>query len=206
MIYSDDVIKKKLNKKEKIKKAEKIIKIPFIVVFIILLSYIGYLKFIKHETNINLFGYRQYIVETGSMEPQFNIGDLIVTKKVNKEDIKVNDVITYIAENGKDTITHRVTQIIEQDGQTFYRTKGDNNNSEDSNLINYSQVQGTIMFKISKAGLIITSLLTGNGIIIICVLVFISYLRSSRKEEKRIAREDARRLYNIAKYEKEEVL
>lgn len=206
MIYTNDIIKKKKNNKKKIKKAVKIITIPFIVFFVIVLSYIGYLKFIKHETDINLFGYREYMVKTGSMEPQFNIGDLIVTKKVSKENIKVNDVITYIAEKENDTITHRVTEIIEKDGQTFYKTKGDNNNSEDVGLVESDRVKGVLLFKISKLGAIITKVLTGTGICVVIVIILLSYLRESRQEEKRIAREEARKIYNIPRYEKEDAI
>lgn len=204
MLYTNENIKKKLNNKEKRRKILKIIIAPFIIAFLILISYIGYLKYIKKTNDINLFGYRQYMVLTGSMEPNYNIGDLIVIKEKPQEDIKVGDIVNYVTDNGKDTITHRVIEIVEQNGQTMYKTKGDNNSSSDPNLVNYSQIQGTIVFKINKLGAIITEFLTGVGIFVIAMLIVISYIHSSRKEEKRIAREDARRLYNIPKYEKEE--
>lgn len=204
MLYTNENIKKKLNNKEKRRKILKIIIAPFIIAFLILISYIGYLKYIKKTNDINLFGYRQYMVLTGSMEPNYNIGDLIVIKEKPQEDIKVEDIVNYVTDNGKDTITHRVIEIVEQNGQTMYKTKGDNNSSSDPNLVNYSQIQGTIVFKINKLGAIITEFLTGVGIFVIAMLIVISYIHSSRKEEKRIAREDARRLYNIPKYEKEE--
>lgn len=204
MLYTNENIKKKLNNKEKRRKILKIIIAPFIIAFLILISYIGYLKYIKKTNDINLFGYRQYMVLTGSMEPNYNIGDLIVIKEKPQEDIKVGDIVNYVTDNGKDTITHRVIEIVEQNGQIMYKTKGDNNSSSDPNLVNYSQIQGTIVFKINKLGAIITEFLTGVGIFVIAMLIVISYIHSSRKEEKRIAREDARRLYNIPKYEKEE--
>ena len=76
-----------------------------------------------------------------------------------------------------------------------------NNSSPDADLVSYNQVQGKIVFKISKLGAIISEFVTGIGMFVILAIIIISYICSSRKEEKRIAREDARRLYNKPKYE-----
>ena len=204
MIYTNEMINKINNKKEKRHKIFKIISLPFVALIIVLVFYMGYMKFVKHEEDISILGFRQYLVVTGSMEPNYNIGDLIIVKETPIENIKVGDVINYISENGKDTITHRVTEIIEQDGETLYKTKGDNNNAGDSELIESSKVQGVLLFKISKLGTIMTKILTGTGLAVIAILITLSYLRESKKEEKRIAREELRKIYNIPKYEKEE--
>lgn len=203
MIYTNEILKKKLHKKEKIKKIFKIISVPFIAILVVIIVYIGYLKFIKNENDINILGFRQYIVMTGSMEPNYNIGDLIIIKEEKKENIKENDVITYALEREKDTITHRIIEIVEKNGKTMYKTKGDNNNSEDSTLVEYEQIQGVVLFKIDKLGTIITKILSLTGITIIVTLIIISFIHSTRKEERRIAREDARKLYNIPKYKRE---
>lgn len=201
MIYTDQMIKEKKNKKEKRRKIFKIISYPFIALILLLILYSGYMKYIKKENDINILGFRQYMVATGSMEPKYNVGDLIIIKETPKEKIQVGDVINYISANGKDTITHRVVEILEKDGETYYKTKGDNNNAEDKELVNFNQVQGVLVFKISKLGTIITKMLTGTGIIIIFAFIMVSYLRDKNKEEKRIARENARKIYNIPKYE-----
>ena len=107
---------------------------------------------------------------------------------------------------GKDTITHRITEIDEENGKKLYKTKGDNNNTEDKELVQTNQIKGILLFKISKLGTIITKFITGSGIIVLCILIILSYLRSSSKEQKRISREDARKLYNIPKYEKEDIV
>ncbi len=201
MIYTDEMIKQKNKQKEKRHKIQRIISFPIIIVILTLVFYIGYLKVIKNENDINILGFRQYMVATGSMEPKYNVGDMIIIRETPEEEIKIGDIINYISENGIDTITHRVVDIIEKDGQTYYKTKGDNNNSEDSELVNYSQVKGTLVFKISKLGTIMTKLLTGTGITILFAVIILSYLRDKDKEEKIIARENARKLYNIPKYE-----
>ena len=150
MIYTNEIIKKKYEKKLIIKRLLKIVYVPIIAGIILITILAGYKKCVKHENNISILGFRQYVVATGSMEPEYNIGDLIVIRETTKEEIKIGDVINYISETGIDTITHRVVDIIQKDGQTYYKTKGDNNNSVDPELVNYSQVKGILVFKISK--------------------------------------------------------
>lgn len=201
MIYTNEIIKKKYEKKLIIKRLLKIVYVPIIAGIILITILAGYKKCVKHENNISILGFRQYVVATGSMEPEYNIGDLIVIRETTKEEIKIGDVINYISETGIDTITHRVVDIIQKDGQTYYKTKGDNNNSVDTELVNYSQVKGILVFKISKLGTVITKMFTGTGITILFAVIILSYIRDKNKEEKIIARENARKLYNVPKYE-----
>ena len=201
MIYTNEIIKKKYEKKLIIKRLLKIVYVPIIAGIILITILVGYKKYVKHENNISILGFRQYVVATGSMEPEYNIGDLIVIRETTKEEIKIGDVINYISETGIDTITHRVVDIIQKDGQTYYKTKGDNNNSVDPELVNYSQVKGILVFKISKLGTVITKMFTGTGITILFAVIILSYIRDKNKEEKIISRENARKLYNVPKYE-----
>lgn len=201
MIYTNEIIKKKYEKKLIIKRLLKIVYVPIIAGIILITILAGYKKCVKHENNISILGFRQYVVATGSMEPEYNIGDVIIIREKPEEEIKIGDIINYTSENGIDTITHRVVDIIQKDGQTYYKTKGDNNNSVDPELVNYSQVKGILVFKISKLGTVITKMFTGTGITILFAVIILSYIRDKNKEEKIIARENARKLYNVPKYE-----
>ena len=42
---------------------------------------------------------------------------------------------------------------------------------------------------------------TGTGITILFAVIILSYIRDKNKEEKIISRENARKLYNVPKYE-----
>ena len=206
MIYTNEVIKEKNDKKIKRKKALKCITLPIIFLILILVLYICYQKYVKKSNNIDIFGFKFYTIITGSMEPKYNIGDLIIIKDIKPNNIKVGDVITYSV-NSEKNVTHRVTEIVHKDGETLYRTKGDNNNTADTELVRYNQIQGGVCFKINKLGKFMTEfLVSGIGMIIIISLILISYLNVSRSEERRIAREDARRRYNTPKYKKEKVI
>ena len=202
-VYTKEDITKK---KEKAKKIGKVVKILFEIIFaifVLLCIYIAYQKFILKSPNIEIFGYKTYIVLTGSMKPEINPNDIVIVKKPDQSSIKVGDIITYAVGNNSATVTHRIIEIVEQNGKKLYKTKGDNNNSEDSDLISYEEVQGKFCFKISKIGTVLTGGLTGTGIIIVFLLLALSYHRSSKKEDRRLTREEARKKYNVYKYGKD---
>ncbi len=107
----------------------------------------------------SLFGIRYYTVLTGSMEPAYNVGDMIFVQIKDADDINVNDVITFNPSKDSEAyLTHRVIEKYENyqgTGVTCFRTKGDANNSEDSFLIESDRVIGTVQFGIPKLGYIV---------------------------------------------------
>lgn len=203
-IYTKDMIKKRNERARKRKKVLKIIFMPIALLVLIICIYIAYQKFVLKTDDIELFGYRMYIVLTGSMEPEIKPNDLIITKKAESKDIYNGDIITFYAEGKNSTVTHRVIEVIEDEGTTLYKTKGDNNNAEDENLVKYDNVIGKYVFKVSKIGVIITKSLTGTGLIVVFLILAISYHYSSKKEDRKLTREEARRKYNVCKYKKYE--
>lgn len=90
----------------------------------------------------NLFGYAPMSVESYSMEPTINKGDLIIGKVTNDIDYeyKVGDIVTFPIEiDGIQTFnTHRIVEVIEDDGITYYKTRGDN---KDTNPIADEEMQ-----------------------------------------------------------------
>ena len=90
----------------------------------------------------NLFGYAPMSVASYSMEPTINKGDLIFTKVTNDigYEYKVGDIVTFPIEiDGVQTFnTHRIVEVIEDDGITYYVTQGDN---KDTNPIADEEMQ-----------------------------------------------------------------
>ena len=80
----------------------------------------------------NIFGFAPLSVQSDSMSPTFNDGDLIIGKVIdhNNSGIKVGDVVTFPVEIGgeKTLNTHRVVDMTEDDGGglKYYVTQGDN--------------------------------------------------------------------------------
>lgn len=81
----------------------------------------------------NISGTTPLIVLTDSMYPVIESGDLIICKGAEAEEIQVGDIIAFFdpAGNGTTIVTHRVIEVVEENGQLAWRTKGDNNNTED---------------------------------------------------------------------------
>lgn len=203
-IYTNEMIRKINEKKQKRKKIIKYFCLPFLAIIVVFIADILFQKFIQNRDNIEFFGYKPLIVMTGSMEPSINIGDMVIVKQTEQNNIQIGDVITYTVNNGKESVTHRVIEIIEKNGEKFYRTKGDNNNVADPDIVSYENVLGKVDFQIEGVGKIIAYIFTGTGLGAIALLVLMHYSISSDRRIRVIARQEARRLYNVPKYNKKE--
>lgn len=199
-VYTNEEIKQIKERKQRVLKILRRVFWPIIILAILFCAYVAYQKVIKKEANIQIFGYRAYIVLTGSMEPSINIGDVVIIKKSEKDKIQVGSIITFKADGQETTVTHRIVEILEDNGQPIYITKGDHNNANDPDLVKYENIQGIMLFKVGKIGKIITELLTGTGLIVMIIVIAISYEYSNKKEDRKIAREEARKKYNVYKY------
>ena len=105
-----------------------VILIPILVINCILI-----VKSFTSEDVPNVAGTLPLIVLTDSMYPVIESGDLIICRTEEPENIQVGDVISFFdpAGNGSSIVTHRVVEVTEQNGEIAWRTKGDNNNTED---------------------------------------------------------------------------
>lgn len=94
------------------------------------------------------------VVVSGSMEPVFYRGDVVVIEKtnlfgiqeINPEDLKVGDIIIYHATWFPEPVIHRIISVQKgSDNQTYYVTKGDNNPRPDPALVSTSQVEAKVI-------------------------------------------------------------
>ena len=161
-----------INKRKKnIERAKKVIDVIIIILlYNIILVFISCLNKID---DVSIFGYKAYIITTDSMKPSINSGDVSIVKKVKEDKIETGDVITF--KQGDKVITHRITNIEEQDGKKVYTTKGDNNNLEDDEKVEYSQIEGKNVLTIPKLGYIINAL-ENQVVFLFIVLVLLIFL------------------------------
>ena len=115
-----------------------------------------------------------YTILTASMEPNINRNDVIVDLTVkNPEDIKVGDVITFVSTSSLTkgmVITHRVINVKQDENGYSYQTKGDANLSPDTAYVPFANVNGKVLFRIPKLGLLQSFLATKGGWLIIVVI------------------------------------
>ena len=95
---------------------------------------------------LGIFPVKPVGIATGSMYPELHVGDLAIIKKCNANDIDNQDIIEYQMDGY--TVIHRVVDITQENGEFFFTTKGDSNNSEDKNLVREDQLLGKVLFKI----------------------------------------------------------
>lgn len=121
---------------------KKIIKIVTNTILVLLFILLGLIVFAKAKMLINgnnyfeLFGYSIFEVATGSMTPNINQNDIIITKK--NSNYEINDVITFSSDNSY--ITHRIIGI----NNNEFITKGDANNTVDK-PVNIDNVVGKVI-------------------------------------------------------------
>lgn len=139
--------------KEKISLGSVIKYIFFIITIpLLIMSCIIIYKANKYPDKIpDICGIKPMIVLSGSMETEIYTGDVAFVKNVDTKTLKKEDIIAFRNEENKVT-THRIVEIIEKEGQTYFRTKGDNNNAEDANLVKESDVEGIYFARVAGLG------------------------------------------------------
>lgn len=126
----------------------------------------------------SVFGYKPFVVLSGSMQSNINIGDLVFVREVDSNKLEKNDIIAF--RDGKIVTTHRIIDVINENGNTCFKTKGDNNNVADDDLVCSESIEGKYVFKINKLGNLIIFIQQPAGffvmmlsILLIGVLVFL---------------------------------
>lgn len=97
-----------------------------------------------------LFGYLPCIILSGSMEPAIETGSIVYIDGKAAE-CQIGDIITYRLMTDRDRntlVTHRI--IGQRDGA--YVTKGDANDTADTNLVSQEQIIGRFRFSIPRLG------------------------------------------------------
>lgn len=100
---------------------------------------------------IRIFGLQVFGVLTGSMEPAYPTGSLVYVKQVEPSTLRVNDVITFSLSPNV-IATHRIVEVVEENGATKYRTKGDANNAVDVSLVGAGNIIGKVVFSVPYLG------------------------------------------------------
>lgn len=128
------------------------------------------------EQAINIIGFRNYAVVSNSMEPEINVNDVVVVRKVDLSELEPGDIISFYAylptinedDQGntiylRSVVTHYLGEISSDGEGTIYKTYGINNNpdlsydswkdsSGQSSEIRDEDIIGRVLFKIPWIG------------------------------------------------------
>ena len=151
-------------------RAKKILNITGkIIVWAIILLLIAILIRALVFKKYDVFGYRFYLIGSGSMEPTINVGDAVVVKE--SDNINAGDIVAF--EEGDMIIVHRITKVYTEGEKKLYQTKGDNNNIEDGGLRQNSDILGKLEYRVANAGNALTFLKDHMLILIVIIAIII---------------------------------
>lgn len=187
-------MKKILNNKV-VKIIAGIIKGIFMLMIILFIFMVCLQRFSNNQ--ISLFNFRLFTVISGSMEPKYKIGDVLISVETDPKDIKVGDVVSYHGEKrdvkGK-IITHQVINIEKDDsGKYYFHTKGicENCLVEDP-VVSENQLYGVVKYKVKSLSFIYKVVGTNVGLFVFIILPLLYIIGSEfiyslieKEEEKR---------------------
>ena len=123
----------------------------------------------------DIFGYKFMVVLSDSMsKTHFDAGDVIIVKEVNKKDLAVGDVISFISQNEESfgqTVTHMIKEVTtDANGDTAFVTYGTTKGIENEDKALATMIIGKYQTKIPKLGYFFEFVGTLPGYIV-CILI-----------------------------------
>ena len=157
------------------KTADAIINV-ILVIAIIVAAFCTYTSYVSTSGNgvPNVLGVRILSIQTESMYPTLNPGDMIFDVAVkDTSELQVGDIITYwtVIDGERVLNTHRISEIYDGGGYLIFETKGDNNTVADSLTVHESEIIGQWKgAKIGGLGKVFDYLQTSTGFLIVVVI------------------------------------
>jgi signal peptidase I len=109
-------------------------------------------------------GYGLFAVRTASMTPALHVGDLVLERHVDPEDIRPGDVITVATRAGA-TVTHRVVSVTPNDAGPMFTTMGDANPTADPVASRSGEVRGRVETNVPLLGFLLAIVTTPSGLL-----------------------------------------
>lgn len=129
-------------------------------------------------------GGKLFSVQSGSMAPSLQKGDLVAVTRVSESQLAVGDVVTYVnPANKNQTITHRIVETPSDQNQQRFITKGDANPNNDESIAPQSIV-GVSSFSVPYVGYLVDFIRHPVGLIL---LIYIPALAVILGEIRRLS-------------------
>ena len=157
----------------------------FLIFALVIALVVGYFVFgsSRQGTEPFIFGYRPYIITSGSMEPYLKVNCLVLIKKTDYEDVKEGDIVSFKMQ--ETSVCHQVIEVT----PSGLMTKGTNNFHQDAKLVKKEQFVGKLVFRsntvanyinfLNKKGFFLAAVLQVAGLIFL-----ISAFMFLKKKEK----------------------
>ncbi len=170
--------------------------IKYIVIsFLILLALIFAWILVQSQTSPNkvpsVFGYKPFIVLSGSMESELYKGDLAIVKNVDVETLKKNDIIAFRTHDNY-VVTQRIVKI--ENGN--FITRGDNS-SEDPGEVSSLEIEGLYVYKFSGLGNVFLVLQEPSTLIVIIAIIVMGGITWMTFDNSKLSKEERNELEQL---------
>ena len=125
----------------------------------------------------DIMGYRLYVVQSGSMEPDIQTGSLVISKRESPENLVIGDVVTFKSKDDSTTlVTHRIEQISKENGELSFITKGDANDVIDLEPVKPENIIARVQYDIPYLGYMTEFIKTKQGMLLVVIIPAIALL------------------------------
>ncbi len=164
-----------MKKRHEKKKLTKDILTLAVLILSIILVYFGLRFFLATTTPL-------VVVASGSMSPALEVGDLIIVKGVQPEEIKIGDIIVFDPpREGIGRTVHRVKHIESTNGNFTFKTKGDANDIEDQYTVYPENIHGRLSYRIPYIGYLALNPLIPVIIVTVIIVIIILWPEEKRR-------------------------
>jgi len=116
------------------------------------------------------FGWRVDNLCSDSMNPELNVGDLVVTHTVEAETVEVGDIIVFYSNDAHENlVSHRVINI-ERNPSLSFITKGDAYDTSDPFVIPTRNLVGKVYLNVPLLGYLVAFIKTTPGFLVTLIV------------------------------------
>lgn len=146
------------------------------------------------KNEASLFGWKPYVVLSDSMQQDFQVGDMVVTREIeDTAALQPGDIISFesIDPNSYGEIfTHRIREATEYEGEAAFITYGSTTGDNDTYPALASRVKGRLAFVIPKAGYVFDFFKSPAGYVVLVLIPFSILIGLQIRNIIRLVRED----------------
>ncbi|MXV63831.1 signal peptidase I [Natronorubrum sp. JWXQ-INN-674] len=112
-----------------------------------------------------------FVVTSGSMSPTIEAGDVIITQDVDPEEIESGDIVTFHDGSEANTgyVTHRVVDVVEENGERYFELQGDANDEPDEGLVPAEYAQGDLHLHVPYFGYLLLFARSSLGLFVLVI-------------------------------------
>ncbi len=127
---------------------------------------------------VRLIGLKPYVITSGSMIPEYNVGSIVYVQETEPESLKIGDDISFYLDN-QVVATHRIREVDIENRNV--KTYGINNKDSNGNQINdatpvdFDYIIGKVKFSLPMLGYIYLFLRTtaGKAVLVMVLAILI---------------------------------